>query len=144
MQINKQNREIFNSTLVAMQLFHDAFGMKLSADVIAELHVAFYLNLSLPKLANNQGYDAIAEDGTRYQVKQRSTSSVVDMNNFDFDYIILVNLDEAYQVAGMWQMSAEQARNLASHRQYKGIDKYQITQSKFKKHAERLDNANKF
>jgi len=139
MQLDEHKQMVFQSTLAAMQQFQETFGMKPSPDAIAELHVAMHLGLTLPDQVDHPGFDALAEDGTRYQIKERALSTnMVDMNNFDFDFIVLVNLDDSYQVAGMWQLSVEEVQALAAHRQYDGISKYQISQSVFKKNARQL------
>lgn len=139
MQLENYELTVLQSTLESMRQFQETFGRKLSKDVIAELHVAIHLSLSLAKGVNQAGYDAVAKDGTRYQIKERSLSTHnIDVNNFDFDFLVLVNLDDAYHVLGMWQIDAKLAKTIARHRQYKGIDKWQIRQSTLKQRAVQL------
>lgn len=39
----------------------------------------------------------------RYQIKFRSVGTLnVDLNNFDFDFLVLVNLDDDLSLAGLW------------------------------------------
>jgi hypothetical protein len=53
----------------------------------------------------------------------------VDINNFDFDYVVLVNLTEDYRPLGMWKLSADEVRRLAADRGK--FNKFQLTQKEF-------------
>jgi len=71
----------------------------------------------MPDRANTKGFDLRGADGTRYQVKGRdATVQNVDINDFDFDYLVLVNLADDYRPLGMWKLSVDQARQLAADR----------------------------
>ena len=45
-----------------------------------------------------------------------ATVQNVDINDFDFDYLVLVNLADDYRPLGMWKLSVDQARQLAADR----------------------------
>ena len=82
--------------------------------------------------ANHPGYDAVDTQGLRYQIKNRAAQNV-DINNFDFDFLILVNLDDVYRVRGMWKLTCEQAQAIFVWREK--YHKYQTTQDSVKKIA---------
>lgn len=132
-----ERRDVFQRTLAAMAEFKRVFGKTLSADFIAELYVATHFDLDLSEGVNQAGYDAISAEGVRYQVKNRAVSTQnVDINNFNFDYLVLVNLDENYQLIGMWRITTAQAQEIAVSRgKYL---KYQVTQTKIKAVGERI------
>ena len=44
---------------------------------------------------------------------------------------MLVNLDDAYQVVGIWQLSVDKARSIFAHREK--YRKWQVTQDRFKR-----------
>jgi len=39
----------------------------------------------------------------------------VDVNNFDFDYLILVNLSDDCGITGMWKLDVATAQSLFKH-----------------------------
>ena len=123
--------------LPAISAFRRAFGRDVSVDFIAELYAAREFNLTLPDRRNEPGFDALDTTGRRYQVKFRSSGTQnVDINGFDFDFIVLVNLDENYELAGLWRMDNATAKGLFTHRpEYR---KWQTTQKHFKNAAERI------
>jgi hypothetical protein len=105
--------------------------------MIAELYVALELDLLPTSVLNHQGFDLIGADGKRYQVKQRGCDVLnVDVNNFDFDFLVLVNLADDYRVRGMWRLPVEKSRALFVHREK--FRKYQSTQKCVKENAEAL------
>jgi hypothetical protein len=121
----------------ALVEFKREFKSDLSISLLAELYVALELDLLPASVSNQQGFDLIAADGTRYQVKKRGRDVLnVDVNNFDFDYLVLVNLVNDYGIAGMWRLSVEKARSLFVHREK--FRKYQATQKAVKQNAEAL------
>lgn len=136
-QSDEQRWRILEQALPVMAEFERAFGRRLDADFIAELHVSKELGLDLCVGINNPGYDASGPEGERYQIKRRSLQTLnVDVNNFDFDHLVLVNLDENYQPVGMWRMTVAEARAVFTWRG--GYRKYQAAQSKVKDHAQRI------
>ena len=81
------------------------------------------------------GYDALGPRGERYEVKYRSAGTLnVDVNSFD--YLVFENLDDDYRLLGMWRISVAQASKLFTWRE--GFKRYQATQSKVKRVAERV------
>jgi len=59
----------------------------------------------------------------------------IDLNNFDFDYIVLVNLDADYRLGGVWRLTVDQVRAFCAHRPK--FRKHQVTQAQFKREASR-------
>ena len=132
-----EKQKVFKDALYAMAKFRKTFGRSLEPSFVAELHVAMKLGLEISSEVNMPGYDAVSTDGKRYQIKYRSKNTLnVDINNFEFDYIILVNLNEDYQPIGMWQLNTGQAKNTFTPRDK--FRKYQTTQNMFKKIAKRI------
>lgn len=128
--VDQSRKHAFAQSIKAMADFKAAFGRGLSSDFIAELYAANALGLRIVEL-NQSGYDALNADNERYQIKFRSAQTLnVDINNFDFDYLVLVNMDEDYQLIGMWRITVEQAKKIFSERVK--FRKYQATQSKVK------------
>lgn len=135
--LDDQRWRIFEQALPVMAEFERSFGRKLSADFVAELYVARELGLTLSDAANNPGYDALDGTGKRYQVKRRDPATLnVDVNNFEFDYVVLVNLDRDYRLAGMWLMPMATAEHLFTLRER--YRKYQVTQTLFKRKAKQV------
>lgn len=129
--MNDEQRQVFERTLIAMTEFKRTFGKDPSASFIAELYVAEHFELELLKGQTNKGYDAVSPDGLRYQITYRETNvPQVDINNFDFDYLILVTLDESYHLTGMWSVTQAQAKDIFVQREK--YRKYQTTQSRIK------------
>jgi hypothetical protein len=115
--------------------FKREFNRDLTASVLAELYVARELDLVAAESCNHLGYDLPGGDGNRYQVKQRGEEVLnVDVNNFDFDYLILVNLREDYSLKGIWRLPMAVARKLFVSREK--FRKYQATQKSVKANAE--------
>jgi hypothetical protein len=136
--ISSERIKVFENALQAMVRFRQAFGRGLSDANVAEYYVARALNLQLVSPVNAKGYDLLDTSGIRYQVKCRNATALnVDINNFGFDYLVLVNLDNDYQVAGMWRISVADLRTLCSARE--DFRKYQVTQARLKQHAQRID-----
>jgi len=118
----------------ALCSFRTKFGVELSFSNLCEIYVALQLGLPMPDRGNTKGFDLRGADGTRYQVKGRdATVQNVDINNFDFDYVVLVNLTDDYRPLGMWKLSVDQARQLAADRGK--YNKFQLTQKSFKQAA---------
>ena len=121
----------------ALVQFKREFGRDLTVELLAELYVALELDLLPVSAPNQRGFDLIGADGQRYQVKQRRPDVLnVDVNNFEFDFLVLVNLTDDYRVRGMWQLPVEKARALFAHREK--FRKYQATQKSVKRNAELL------
>jgi hypothetical protein len=92
-------------------------------------------------LCNHRGYDLLGGDGDRYQVKHRGEEVLnVDVNNFDFDYLMLVNLREDYSLKGMWRLPVAVARKVFVFREK--FRKYQATQKSVKANAEAVNLKN--
>lgn len=136
-RLTEKERNVFETALAAMAGFKRTFGRALEPGFVAELHVALQLDLELVSSVNAPGYDAVGSDGKRYQIKYRSTGTQnVDVNNFEFDELILVNLDEEYQPTAMWRITVDHTKQIftlrADHR------KYQARQDKIKQIGERI------
>jgi len=134
-RLDKEKIEIFEKTIAIMAEFKHVIGRELKPDFIAEIYVARELNLELMDGPNAPGYDAIDSSGKRYEIKER-TAQNVDVNNFNFDFLILVNLDDQYHVKGMWKLTNEEAQKIFVFREK--FRKYQTTQDKFKANALRI------
>lgn len=135
MKLDPDKLRAFDVAIKSMSDFKRVFGRDLKPDFIAELYVARELNLDLVDAPNEPGYDAIGPDGMRFQVKQRNAQNV-DLNNFNFDFLVLVNLDDNYELLGMWRMTCDRAKSVFVWRdKYR---KYQTTQDKVKAHADRI------
>lgn len=134
--VDRQRQAVFENSIKAMAEFKAAFGRSLSGDFVAELYAADELGLRVVE-SGAAGYDAISPEGKRYQVKFRSAQTQnVDINNFDFDYLVLVNLDENYQLSGMWRITKEQAEQIFVERVK--FRKYQTSQDMIKRLGELL------
>jgi hypothetical protein len=135
--LSDREYRVFEDALRVMAEFSETFGRPLEPSFVAELHVASRLRLKICDEVNRPGYDALDADGRRYQIKYRSvTTANVDVNNFEFDELVLVNLGNDYRLKGMWRMTVDQARTIFVRRD--DFRKYQATQKKFKKTAERI------
>ena len=138
--VTDTKRTAIRNALEALVQFKREFNRDLSASLLAELYVALELDLVPASGLNQQGYDLISADGKRYQVKQRGYGVLnVDVNNFEFDYLVLVNLTDDYRVDGMWRLSVEKARTLFVRRE--NFRKYQATQKSVKQNGELLSLA---
>ena len=133
-KLNKEKQLIFDHAIKAMVDFKHTFGRELKPDIIAEIYVARILNLKLVEKTNTFGYDAVDEKGLRYQIKNRSAKNI-DINNFNFDFLILINLDDMYQIKGIWSLASEKVKEICSYRE--NHKKYQVTQNKFKEYADK-------
>ncbi len=130
-------KAVFDSIIPAIASFKAVFGRDISPDFLAELYVARELDLELPDESNKPGADAISFNGERYEIKYRSTSTLnVDVNNFDFDNLVLVNLDKDYHLIGLWLLPVDKARKIFVFREK--FRKYQATQEKVKLMSTRL------
>lgn len=122
----------------ALAEFKREFGRDLTPSLLAELYVALEFDLLPAARPNEPGFDLMASDGKRYQVKQRDLRTLnVDINNFDFDYLVLVNMSDDYSVLGMWRLEAEKAQKIFVRREK--FRKYQATQKAVKDVAERVE-----
>lgn len=110
----------------AMRGFNKKFGIDLSFSKLCEMYAALQLGLPLPPPGNQKGYDLKAVDSTRYQIKGlRGGTQNVDTRNFDFDYLVLVNLSNDYRPTGMWKLDVAKARSIFVERVT--FRKYQLT-----------------
>jgi hypothetical protein len=133
--MDDEQRAVFARALEVMSDFRRVFGKGLDAGTIAEMYVAHHFNLSLTESVIQQGYDAISPSGERYQIKYRADKTqLVLLNNFDFDYLVLVNLDVNHQLSGMWLLTVEQAVELFY--EYRG--KHRATHKQVKRVGERI------
>jgi hypothetical protein len=127
----------FERALTAMAEFKQVFGRSLDSAFIAELYAEKELDLKLCSGINTKGYDLHGPNGERYQIKFRNAQTRhVDCNNFDFDYLVLVNLDDKYQLIGMWRITSAQAQKVFTQRE--NYNKYQARQADIKAIAERV------
>lgn len=127
----ERKRETINVAVEALTRFKREFNRDLTPSVLAELYVARELGLAPMDLCNHPGYDLLGDDGKRYQIKQRGENVLnVDVNNFDFDYLMLVNLGDDYTLKGMWRLHVDEARKLFVFRER--FRKYQATQKAVK------------
>jgi hypothetical protein len=111
--------------------FKQAFGRDVTLGFLAELYVARQYQLTLLEAVNAQGADAVDAEKRRYQIKYRHADVLnVDINNFDFDYIVLVNIDANYALSGMWRLTKAQVESVCADREK--FRKFQITQARFK------------
>ena len=136
-RLDPAKRAAFEAVLPAIGAFKKAFARDLSMGFVAEIYAARDLDLQLPDRPNEPGADATDNGGQRYQIKHRSPSTLnVDLNNFNFDHLVLVNLDDDYRLVGMWSLPVEQAKSLFMFRERFG--KYQATQDRVKHAATRV------
>jgi hypothetical protein len=95
-------RDAIRSAVEALVAFKRVFNRDLTPSILAELYVALELGLAPTQLCNQSGFDLMSCDGVRYQVKHRHADVLnVDLNNFDFDYLVLVNMGDDYSLNGM-------------------------------------------
>ena len=119
----------------ALVQFKREFDRDLTPSMLAELYVALELDLTPAQLCNHPGFDLVGSDGRRYQIKQRGADVLnVDVNNFAFDYLVLVNLGDDYTLKGMWRLPVESAQKLFVFREK--FRKYQATQKVVKANAQ--------
>jgi hypothetical protein len=136
--VDTERRRVLQVAAKAVADFKRVFGRDLTPSLLGEIYVALELDLPLPTRSNEPGYDLLAADGTRYQVKVRSPSTLnVDVNNFDFDYLVLVNLSDDCGITGMWKLDVATAQTLFRHREK--FRKHQATQVAVKNAAQKLD-----
>jgi hypothetical protein len=132
---HESKRAAIQVAVDALVRFKREFNQDLTPSVLAELYVAQELNLVPAELCNNPGYDLLGDDGKRYQVKNRGAHVLnVDVNNFDFDYLMLVNLHDDYSLKGIWRLPVSVAREIFVRREK--FHKYQATQKTVKANAE--------
>jgi hypothetical protein len=136
-RLDDERSAILDAALPGLVAFKRAFGRDISADFIAELYAARELNLQLPDSGYGRGADATDASGRRYQIKCRQPGTQnVDLNNFEFDVLVLVNLDESYALGGMWTLPVEQVKELSVSREK--FRKFQVTQDRLKRAATRV------
>lgn len=136
-QLDEEKISAFKNAVTAMAEFRRIFSRDLEPSFIGELYAAEKLNLKINLSSTEPGFDAIDSDGARYEIKYRSiTTQNVDVNNFNFDYLVLVNLDDNYQLIEMWRLKFEMAEQIFTHRGKHR--KYQATQDKLKRFGERV------
>jgi hypothetical protein len=135
--LDRRQKSALQDALDAMTYFSKVFGRSLDKSVVAELLVADSLGLKIVDEVNRPGFDAVDQDQRRYQIKYRAESTLnVDVNNFDFDYLILVNLDSDFQPVGMWKLSVARAKDLFVYR--RKFRKHQATQTEVKRNSQRI------
>ncbi|HEV2123664.1 MAG TPA: hypothetical protein VGW38_12920 [Chloroflexota bacterium] len=138
--LDEQRRRTLADASRAMAEFHRVFATQLSVDSLAVIFVADRLGLEIAIPANNKGFDACdPRTGERYEVKYRADGvPQVDLNSFEFDRLVLVNLGPDYRPSGLWQITRPQAERVFAPREYRGISKFQCSQTRFKDEARRL------
>lgn len=136
-QLDKAKLEVFKNAIAAMVDFKSVFHRDLELSFVAELYAAEKLELAINIGKTERGFDAIDKSGKRYEIKCRSLATLnVDVNNFDFDYLILVNLDDNYRLIEMWRITSNQAKEIFTFREK--FRKYQATQKALKNFAKRI------
>ena len=138
MSFNQAQQQVLADVRPALSAFKRTFGRDLSADFLAALYVAQKLDLTLSDSCSERGCDAIDErTQNRYQIKQRTSSTQnIDINNFEFDFLVLVNLSDAYEPTGMWLLPVQRLHEMCAN-----PSKYmthQLSQERFKREAERI------
>ena len=104
---------------------------------MAEIHAADKLGLNVSSTANEPGFDALDTQGRRYQIKYRSPGTQnIDVNNFNFDFLVLVGFDDDCALEGMWLTTVEEVKAICVRREK--FRKSQTTQDKFKRIAKRI------
>lgn len=92
----------------------------------AETLVARHFGVSLPRRSTS-GYDLMANDGTRYQVKarqllgargERQLGGIRNLNKDGFDHLIVVLFDEEVRVQEMWRLPIALVRDYAKPKGY--------------------------
>jgi hypothetical protein len=135
--MDEDRREALDAILPAMAKFKRVFGRDPTPSFVAELIAARHFGLTLPDRVNEPGADATDPNGLRYQIKHRSPTTLnVDVNNFAFDRLVLVNIDDQYNVTGMWVLGVERAKEMFTFRAK--FRKYQATQQGVKRAASRI------
>lgn len=135
--MDKQKAKALAQALPALAAFKKTFGRDASPAFVAELLAAQQFELKLHDGCNEPGSDGLDASGRRYQIKHRAPGTGnIDLNNFAFDFIVLVNVDENYGVTGIWRMDQTRAKTSFVHRP--DYRRYQLTQTAFKKAAERV------
>lgn len=136
-QLDEEKIKVFKNAISTMADFKRVFSRDLQPSFIAELYAAEKLNLEINLSSTEPGFDAIDSSGNLYEIKYRSLTTLnVDVNNFDFDFLILVNLDDHYRLIEMWRLTSDQAKRIFIYREK--YRKYQATQVKFKSAGEKL------
>ncbi|MET0554775.1 MAG: hypothetical protein ABW221_17165 [Vicinamibacteria bacterium] len=136
--LDEQRLGALQEVLPALVAFKQAFGREASMDFIAELHVAQALDLTLPDGGCQPGCDAVDSSGKRYQIKCRQPGTQnIDLNNFAFDVLVLVNLDESYGVSGMWRIAVDELKPLCTRREK--FRKDQVRQAVLKSAATKVE-----
>jgi len=117
-----------------MAAFRRAFDRPLCAENLAEMYAADQLGLKLvPPFTKS--HDAVAPNGERYEIKYRAAMNI-DIRYFDFEHLVLVNMDDDYRVTAMYRATKEQVESIAVER--KKYSKWQIRQEQFIRIAERI------
>jgi len=136
-RLDEGKLKVFRNTISAMQEFKREFNRDIQPSFVGELYAAERLGLEINPYATEPGFDATDSTGRRYQIKYRNSATLnVDTNNFNFDYIVLVNLSDEYQLTGMWLATVSQAKKIFTWREK--FRKYQVTQKNFKSVAQCL------
>jgi len=133
--LNRQQLIAFREAAAALVKFRKAFGRDPEPSYLAEISTSTKLKLRLVQSPNQKGFDALDKNKKKYQIKYRNAQNV-DINNFKFDYILLVNSTKKNPFGAIWCLTKSDAKNIFMQR--KKFRKYQVTQKKFKNHAKRL------
>ena len=96
-------------------IFRERYGRNLATGFLGELYACKVLGLELAENPIQKGYDA-AKDGKKYQIKTRCSIKGSKVNlrgrigkfrDSDFDYALLVLLDDKYNLKEIWQAEAK-------------------------------------
>ena len=92
-------------------------------DLIGELSACRYLNL---KWKPSDGYDAVSKNGELVQIKTRKSWTTTSVNpsgrlgkfgrkaGYRFDRGVYVELEQHFEISGIWEMDTETIRKLES------------------------------
>jgi hypothetical protein len=128
--LNDERLAAFRAILKPLAEFRRVFGREVSLGFLAEVYAAQQFGLSLFEGGTEAGADGIDSDGKRCQIKYRDAGVLIDLNNFNFDYVVLVNLDAEYVPTGIWRLAKEQVQGLCQWREK--FRKHQVSQQRFK------------
>ena len=92
--------------------FRKRYGRNLATGFLGELYACEVLGLKLVENPIQKGYDAEDNDGKRYQITTRCSIKGSKVNprgrigkfrDLNFDYALLVLLDDKYELRGIWK-----------------------------------------
>jgi len=118
--------------------FRKRYGRNLATGFLGELYACEVLGLKLVENPIQKGYDAEDKDGRRYQIKTRCSIKGSKVNprgrigkfrDLNFDYALLVLLDDKYDLKEIWEarLNDELIRAIREdQRKYSGMHIYKF------------------